>query len=473
MPDIRERTMGRVKNIHFVGIGGAGMCGIAEILHNLGYKISGSDQKTSSVTRHLEKLGITVNQGHRSVFVDDSDVVVVSSAVTDENPEVATARNLRIPVIPRAEMLAEIMRFRQGIAIAGTHGKTTTTSLVADILAEAGLDPTYVIGGLINSIGSNAKLGGGNYLVAEADESDASFLHLQPVIAVLTNIDADHLSTYDNDFSRLSETFLEFLQRLPFYGFAALCIDDKGVQEIIGKIGKPYVTFGIEMDADYMADDIRYDHNHTSFSVTGPGKKKYLNITLNLPGRHNVLNALAAITVATELDVSDDFIVRSLKNFQGIARRCNVLGVVTIAGKQITIIDDYAHHPTEIRAILQAIRDGWKGIRTIVIFQPHRYTRTRDLFNEFCDVLSGVDTLLLLNVYPAGEQPLPNADSNSLCNEISKRGKTRPRLIEDRNEIQMLLPNLVSGDDILLILGAGDISTLGQELISNYTRSVH
>ncbi|MGY8814512.1 MAG: UDP-N-acetylmuramate--L-alanine ligase [Gammaproteobacteria bacterium] len=473
MSNIQELTMGRVNNIHFVGIGGAGMCGIAEILHNLGYSVSGSDIKSSTVTIHLEKMGITIHQGHQSGFVNGTDVVVFSSAVTANNPELIRAREMRIPVIPRAEMLAEIMRFRHGIAVAGTHGKTTTTSLIASILAEEGLDPTYVIGGQLNSIGSNAKLGSGKYLVAEADESDASFLHLQPMIAVLTNIDADHLGTYNNDFNCLREAFLDFLQRLPFYGLAVLCINDKGVQEIIADIIKPNITFGIDVEADYIATDIFFDRTHSSFTVSRPGNNIDLEINLNLPGRHNVLNALAAIAVATEIGVSDDSINCSLKNFQGISRRCDVLGEVTISGKQLTIIDDYAHHPSEIREILYAIDNGWKGYRTIVIFQPHRFSRTRELFIEFCDVLSNVENLLLLNVFPAGELPLPNADSASLCKAITKQGKSRPKLVQDRNEIQTLLPELVIDNDILLILGAGDVGTLGPELINNFRESVH
>jgi len=369
MSDISKYNMGRVRNIHFVGIGGAGMCGIAEILHNLGYKISGSDLKSSNVTSHLENLGITVSYGHQPENVLGSDVVVVSSAVTANNPELETARKIRIPVIPRAEMLAEIMRFRQGIAVAGTHGKTTTTSLIASILAEDGLDPTFVIGGQLNSIGSNARLGSGKYLVAEADESDASFMHLQPVIAVLTNIDADHLETYNNDFKCLSDTFLEFIQRLPFYGFAVVCMDDEEIQKIINNITKPYITYGIENEADYIATDLNFDRSISSFCVSSREKNERLKIELNLPGRHNVLNALAAISVTTELGISDDSIINSLNKFQGIARRCSVLGVMTVEGKKVTVIDDYAHHPSEIRAILNAVRDGWNGFRIVTTTQ--------------------------------------------------------------------------------------------------------
>jgi len=473
MSDINKYSMGRVQNIHFVGIGGVGMCGIAEILHNLGYKISGSDLKNSNVTSHLENLGITVCYGHQPENVHGSDVVVVSSAVTANNPELETARKMRIPVIPRAEMLAEIMRFRHGIAVAGTHGKTTTTSLIASILAEDGLDPTFIIGGQLNSIGSNARLGSGKYLVAEADESDASFMHLQPVIAVLTNIDADHLETYNNDFKCLSDTFLEFIQRLPFYGFAVVCIDDDEIQKVINNITKPYITYAIENEADYIATDLKFDHANSFFCVSSREKNEKLNIELNLPGRHNVLNALAAISVTMELGISDRSIVNSLNKFQGIARRCSVLGVITIDGNKVTVIDDYAHHPSEIRAILNAVRDGWNGLRIVVIFQPHRYTRTRDLFEEFCTVLSEIEMLFLLHVYPAGESPLPGADSQSLSQAISVRRKTSPTLVQNRPELYSLLPGVLSDDDILLILGAGDIGSLGSELIGNFGTAVH
>jgi UDP-N-acetylmuramate--alanine ligase len=473
MIDHSVGAMGRVKNIHFVGIGGAGMCGIAEILHNLGYSISGSDYKASSVTSHLEGLGITVNYGHKPEYVNACDVVVVSSAVDPENPEIVTARNDRIPVIPRAEMLAEIMRFRHGIAIAGTHGKTTTTSLIASLLAEEGLDPTFVIGGRLNSIGANARLGSGKYLVAEADESDASFLHLQPVVAVLTNIDADHLGTYQGDYSCLSDTFLNFLQRLPFYGFAVLCIDDPGVREILNNLQKPYITYGIDHDADYMASDISFDQTHTKFRVSRPEDKNKLEISLNLPGKHNVLNALAAITVATELGISDQSIIDSLKNFQGIARRCSVLGTINISGKNITVIDDYAHHPSEIRAILDAVKNGWPGVRIIVVFQPHRYSRTKDLFNEYCDVLSDIKNLVLLSVYPAGEAELAGSSSDDLCNAIEAKGVGRPLLLKDRSAITEVLNGIAQDQDILLILGAGDVGQLGPELIRDYSSQVH
>lgn len=464
--------MGRVRRIHFVGIGGAGMSGIAEILHNLGYEISGSDLKDSQVTRHLRQLGIKVNQGHTSDQVNGSDVVVVSSAVATDNPEIDAARRLRIPVIRRAEMLAEIMRFRHGIAIAGTHGKTTTTSLVASLLAEGGLDPTFVIGGQLNSIGSNARLGSGKYLVAEADESDASFLHLQPMMAILTNIDADHLETYDGDFRKLSNTFLEFLHRLPFYGLAVLCVDDAGVREILDEVKRPVITYGLEQEADFTATDIRFDHTRSSFTVSGPGRPDWLKLGLNLPGRHNVQNALAAIAIAVELGISDDAIVNALRNFGGIARRCNVLGSIQMDKKDVMVIDDYAHHPTEIRATLSAVRSGWPGLRLVVVFQPHRYTRTRDLFDEFCKVLSEVEVLLLMHVYPAGEKPIAGADSLSLYDAITARGATQVLLSENRGDLMAALAGVIMNKDILLIMGAGDIGTLGGELINRYG-SVH
>jgi len=469
MSEARESTMGRVRHIHFVGIGGAGMSGIAEILHNLGYEISGSDLKKSSVTSHLCRLGITVETGHSAEYVKGCDVVVVSSAVAADNPEVVAAREKRIPVIPRAEMLAEIMRFRHGIAIAGTHGKTTTTSLVASILAEAGLDPTFVIGGQLNSIGSNARLGSSKYLVAEADESDASFLHLQPVMAILTNIDADHLETYMGDFDRLRDTFLEFLQRLPFYGLAVLCVDDKGVREIIPEMAKPFITYGVDRAADFTASDICFDRTHTSFKVSSPSRPDWLSINLNLPGKHNVLNALGAIAIAAELGITDDAIMKALQNFQGIARRCNVMGTIKFENKQVLVIDDYAHHPSEIGAILNAVRSGWPDTRIVAIFQPHRFTRTRDLFDEFCSVLAGLDGLLLMSVYPAGEKPLAGADSRSLLDAISHNPNNNSSLlVENREDLVAALGSVIRDNDILLIMGAGDVASLAPELIAAY-----
>lgn len=463
-----ENTMDRVNHIHFVGIGGAGMSGIAEVLHNLGYQISGSDMRESRVTNHLRSLGIKVELNHHRAQVNGCDVVVVSSAIADDNPELIEAREKRIPVIPRAEMLAELMRFQQGIAVAGTHGKTTTTSLVASILAEGGLDPTYVIGGLLNSSGTHARLGTGKYLVAEADESDASFLHLQPTIAILTNVDADHLETYGGDIKCLQDNFIEFLHHLPFHGLAIICLDDEGVRKIMGSILKPFKTYGFDPGADYFAHDVHHQGQQSWFQVSRADCREWLQVKLNLPGKHNVLNALAAIAVAHEVGVADASIISALAGFQGIARRCQVLGDLTIQGKKVLIIDDYAHHPREIDATLQAVRSGWPDKRVVVIFQPHRYTRTRDLFEDFCQVLAETDRLLLLEIYSAGEKPVAGADGRSLCRAIRQRGQVDPIFIEKREEIPQLLENFVEENDLLLVLGAGDVGLVSAGLLQQY-----
>jgi len=460
--------MERVRHIHFVGVGGAGMSGIAEVLHNLGFQVSGSDIRENRATRHLQQLGVQVNSEHRNSYVNGSDVVVVSSAVAADNPELEAARKKRIPIVRRAEMLAELMRFRQGIAVAGTHGKTTTTSLTASILAQAGLDPTYVIGGLLNSSGSNARLGTGRYLVAEADESDASFLHLQPVTAVLTNIDSDHLDAYGGDFRNLKNNFIEFLNRLPFYGLAVLCSEDEGVRSILPDITRPFVTYGLSPDADYHAEDIRYDGGRIQFSVSKQGQDGWLDIDLNMPGRHNVLNALAAIAVAAELDVDRQSIATALSGFAGISRRCEVLGTVEIDGRSLLLIDDYAHHPCEISAIMESVRQGWPDRRILTIFQPHRYTRLRDLFDDFCAVLSALDVLLLLDVYPAGEEPIPGFDSHALSRSIRVQGGLEPVFVDQREGLMRILPRIIQDGDVLLVLGAGDISSLGRELLEAY-----
>jgi len=471
-PDVKgERhgenpRMGRIKHIHFVGIGGAGMSGIAEVLSNLGYQVSGSDIHENSVTRHLAALGVTITIGHDARLVKTCDVVVRSTAVDDDNPELVEARRLRIPVVPRAEMLAELMRFRYGIAVAGTHGKTTTTSLIASLLAEGGLDPTFVIGGRLNSIGGNARLGTGKYLVAEADESDASFLHLQPMLAVVTNIDADHMATYEGDFSRLQDAFIDFLHHLPFYGLAVVCTEDPVIRKILTKISRPMITYGLSKNADIYVSNIRQKDCCSYFKVSRRDCRDWLDVTLNLAGKHNVLNALAAIAVAHELGVTDDAILQGLQRFQGIARRLQVHGDITITAGKILVVDDYGHHPREIAATVNAIREGWPGRRLVVVFQPHRYTRTRDLFEDFAKALSDVDVLLLLDVYAAGEKPIAGADSRSLCRAIRARGRIDPVFVEDSSELASALKVLLRNGDILLTLGAGDIGNISAQLVA-------
>lgn len=458
--------MRKIRRIHFVGIGGSGMNGIAEVLHNLGYQVSGSDKSENAATRRLAAQGITVQLGHDTAHVQGCDVVVTSAAVQADNPEISAARARRIPVVPRAEMLAELMRFRHGIAVAGTHGKTTTTSLIAAVLAEGGLDPTYVIGGKLNATGGNARLGAGQYLVAEADESDASFLYLQPMIAVVTNIDADHMETYGGDFARLRQTFIEFLHHLPFHGLAVLCIDDAVVRDILPHVTRPLLSYGLSAEADVYASDIRYEQTRTYFTVMRRDSATPLSITLNLAGRHNVLNALAAIAVARELDVTDQAIAQALENFQGIDRRFQVYGEITTRQGQVLFIDDYGHHPREIAAVFAALRNGWPTRRLVVIFQPHRYSRTRDLFDDFANVLSTVDILVLLEVYAAGETPLPGYDSRALARAVRTRGRVDPVLVEKAGDLPSALPALLRDGDILLTLGAGDIGLVAARLPS-------
>ena len=456
--------LGGINRIHFVGIGGTGMSGIAEVLSNLGYQVSGSDIKESAVTKRLEKQGVTVHIGHVKENIENVDVVVTSTAVDKSNKEVKAAYKNRIPVIPRAEMLAELMRFRFGIAIAGTHGKTTTTSLTASILAEGGLDPTFVIGGRLNSAGTNAKLGLGQYLVAEADESDASFLHLQPMMAVVTNIDQDHMETYGGSFQRLKDTFLEFLHHLPFYGLAVMCLDDSGVQEILSEIAKPVKTYGVHKDADVRAVNIEQQGMETHFTVKRWGKHKALDITLNMPGWHNMLNALASITIATRLGVDDKSIVKSLKTFKGIGRRFQVNGNIEIDGGHITLVDDYGHHPREVDATFEAMRQAWPGRRKVVVFQPHRYTRTRDLFEDFVEVLSTVDVLILLDIYTAGETEIAGATGQALSRAIRIRGQVDPVFVKDRNELAEILVGIVQPGDVVLTMGAGNVGQIAAEL---------
>jgi UDP-N-acetylmuramate--alanine ligase len=467
---VQPGGMGRVRRVHFVGIGGAGMGGIAEVLRNLGYEVQGSDLRSNSVTQRLESLGVTIFTGHRAEQVRDSDVVVTSSAVNSSNPEVIEARERRIPVVPRAEMLAELMRFRYGIAVAGTHGKTTTTSLVASLLAEGGLDPTFVIGGLLNSAASHARLGAGRFLVAEADESDASFLYLQPMVAVVTNIDADHLSTYQGDFGKLRQTFVEFLHHLPFYGLAVLCIDDAEVREILSQVTRPVRTYAIDAaaDADLWVSDLTQQGMRMHFGVHRKGVATPLQVTLNLPGRHNVLNALAAIAVASELGIADGAIQAALKNFAGIGRRFQVYGECMTPAGAVLLIDDYGHHPRELAAVIDAIRNGWSDRRLVVAFQPHRYTRTRDLFEDFAQVLSEVDVLVLADVYPAGEQPIAGADGRSLSRAIRIRGQVDPVFVDAAADLPEVLAGVLAEGDVLLMAGAGDIGAVSAELAERW-----
>ncbi len=455
--------MSRIRLIHFVGIGGSGMSGIAEVLLNLGYQVSGSDLQENASTRRLAALGAKICLGHQADNIIQAEVVVISSAVGRSNVEVEAARARKIPVISRAEMLAELMRFRYGIAVAGTHGKTTTTSLTASVLAEAGLDPTFVIGGRLNSTGTNAQLGKGSYLVAEADESDASFLYLQPMIAVVTNIDRDHMETYGGDFGRLKETFVEFLHHVPFYGLAVMCADDAGVREILPGISKPVRTYGFEPEADLRAVSVQQQGLVTGFEALRSGQAP-LPVVLNLPGRHNILNALAVIAVAGELGIADDTIQRALAGFKGIGRRFQINAEVPLGGGVVTFVDDYGHHPREIAATLDAARAAWPERRLVLIFQPHRYTRTRDLFEDFVLVLSRADVLVLLDVYPAGEKPVIGADGRALARAIRVRGQSDPVFVEKTTELAGILPKLLEADDVVLTLGAGSIGQVAQEL---------
>jgi UDP-N-acetylmuramate--alanine ligase len=460
----------KVKRIHFVGIGGSGMSGIAEVLINLGYQVSGSDLAAGAATDRLAGLGAKVVLGHKPENVAGADVVVVSSAVHADNPEVASARSRRIPVVPRALMLAELMRLKQGIAVAGTHGKTTTTSLVASVLAEGGLDPTFVIGGRLNSAASNAKLGAGEFIVVEADESDASFLHLQPVAAVVTNIDADHMETYRHDLSRLKQAFVDFLQNLPFYGSAILCTDDANVREILLAVSKPVVTYGFRDDAMVRAADVA-SGERMRFRALREGAPP-LDVTLNLPGRHNVQNALAAIAVATELGVADSAIKKALAEFRGVSRRFQRYGEIALegagkAGARFTLVDDYGHHPAEMRATLEAARGAFPGRRIVLAFQPHRYTRTRDLFEDFVKVLAGVDALLLADVYPAGEAPIIAADGRSLARAVRVAGKTEPVFVETIAEMPDAIRKAARAGDVVLTMGAGSIGNVPAALVKD------
>ncbi|MDP3087733.1 MAG: UDP-N-acetylmuramate--L-alanine ligase [Methylotenera sp.] len=455
----------KVKNIHFVGIGGSGMSGIAEVLINLDFTVSGSDLAVNATTQRLIAFGANVYQGHAAENLGNADVVVVSSAVNEENPEVKAARAKNIPVVPRALMLAELMRFRQGIAVAGTHGKTTTTSLIASILAEAGMDPTFVIGGKLEAANANAKLGTGEYIVAEADESDASFLHLTPVMAVVTNIDQDHMDTYEHSFDKLKSAFVEFLQQLPFWGMAVVCIDDVNVREILPRVTKPVMTYGFSESAKVRAVNVRADDGKMHFTVQRiNGVITEFDVTLNLPGNHYVLNALAAIAIASELDVPDVAIIKALKEFKGVGRRFERYGEIPCsAGGTFTLIDDYGHHPVEMQAVIAAARAAFPNRRLVMAFQPHRYTRTRDCFEDFVRVLSSADAVLLTEVYSAGESPIVAADTRSLIRSIRVAGKVEPLFVETTGELPEAIWNAVKADDVVIVMGAGSIGHVAEK----------
>ena len=462
---VKVPAMRRVKRIHFVGIGGAGMGGIAEVLLHQGYQITGSDLAENAVTQRLRHFGAQVFLGHAAEHVQGADVIVVSSAIAASNPELVAAQQQFIPQVRRAEMLAELMRFRHGVAIAGTHGKTTTTSLIASIFAEAELDPTFVIGGLLNSAGTNARLGTSKYLIAEADESDASFLHLQPMVSVVTNIEADHMDTYGGDFNKLLDTYVEFLHNLPFYGLAVMCVDDPVVRELLPRIGRHMITYGFSQDADVRGSDYRQQGGQTEFTVHRAGRQP-LQIRLNLPGQHNALNALAAIAVATDEGVADSAIVSALNKFGGIGRRFQHLGQFELAESagDVLLVDDYGHHPSEVAVTIAAARAGWPERRIVMAFQPHRYSRTRDLFDDFVQVLGQVDVLLLLDVYSAGEAAINGADSKALARALRTRGQMEPIYVGDRTQLYQVLADILQPGDLMLAQGAGNIGAIARDL---------
>ncbi len=458
--------MHRIRQIHFVGIGGAGMSGIAEVLANLGFEVSGSDLSESDTVARLRGFGATVHIGHKAEHLGQADVVVVSGAVAEDNVEVSAARERRIPVVARAEMLGELMRFRQGIAVAGTHGKTTTTSLLASVLAQAGLDPTFIIGGLVNAFGSNARLGEGRYLVAEADESDASFLQLQPVMSVITNIDRDHLDAYQGSFDQLQRAFLEFLHHLPFFGVAVLCIDDPHVAQLIPEVGRNVVTYGFDEAADVRATDLIQQGRSMQFRLWLPEHEDGVPVTLYQPGQHNVQNALGAAAVAWELGIEAEDIAAGLGAFSGIGRRFAALGELAFGERRVLAFEDYGHHPTELDAVLHAARAGWPDRRLVLVFQPHRYTRTRDQFDAFARVLGSVDELILADIYPAGETPLAGIDSDALARAVAQRSETRIHRAAGVDEVPALLESALEEGDLLLVMGAGDVGRLGRQLRS-------
>lgn len=460
--------MRKIRGVHLVGIGGTGMSGIAEVLLNLGFQVSGSDMRASKVTERLKTLGADIYIGHAADNVRNADVLVVSTAVPADNPELVAAHQRRIPVVQRAEMLAELMRFREGIAVAGTHGKTTTTSLAACLLAEAGMDPTFVIGGLVNAFGSHARLGAGQYLVAEADESDGSFLLLQPIVAVVTNIDRDHLENYDHSFMRLKQAFIDFLHHLPFYGLAILCTDDAEVASLLPEVKRNVLTYGLNESADVRAANVRQNGSLMQFDLHLPDTDKSWPIQLQLPGEHNVRNALGALAVAYELGISPQHMQSGLEGFAGIGRRFEHQGALPVGAGSVDIVTDYGHHPTELEMTLLAARSGWPDRRIVVVFQPHRYSRTRDLFDEFVRVLHAcADVLIIGEIYPAGEMPLDGIDSARLCQAIRARGKSEPLLMGGLEELVTELPDLLQTDDLLLLLGAGDIGQLGERLLNS------
>jgi UDP-N-acetylmuramate--alanine ligase len=456
----------KVKQLHFVGIGGAGMSGIAEVLVNLDFVVTGSDMAENAATRRLAQQGAKVRIGHAAAHIKGADAIVVSTAVKEDNPEVVAARAAHIPVVPRALMLAELMRLRQGIAVAGTHGKTTTTSLTASILAEAGMDPTFVIGGKLEAAGANARLGKGEFIVVEADESDASFLHLMPILAVVTNIDADHMETYGHDFEKLKQAFVDFVQHIPFYGRAVLCNDDVNVRDIMPRIAKPITTYGLNEGADIRAVDITHSGGQMRFGVINGGGRRVMEVTLNLPGLHNVLNALAAIAIGLEVGATEAAIVKALAEFRGVGRRFTRYGEVEIAdGGQFTLVDDYGHHPVEMAATLAAARAAFPGRRLVLAFQPHRYTRTRDLFEDFVKILSSVDVLLLNEVYAAGETPIVAAEGRALARAVRISGKLEPHFVEHIAELPRVVLDTVEDGDVVLCMGAGSIGQSAAQIV--------
>lgn len=466
MVEAPQLPMHRVERIHFIGVGGAGMSGIAEVFCDLGYRVSGSDLAETPITKRLRAAGVTVAVAHASENVADADVVVYSSAVADDNVELVEARRLRIPVVPRAEMLAELMRFRRGIAIAGTHGKTTTTSLIASVLADAGMDPTFIVGGLVRSANSHARLGSGPYLVAEADESDGSFLRLNPLVAVLTNVDADHMDTYEGDFGTLKRAFVEFFRRLPFYGVACVCLDDAEAASLVPEIHTRVITFGLREGADVHGFDVHHVAGRERFHVSIHGVAEPEPFELSMPGEHNVQNALAAIAVAVELGVDTAAVRAALAGFQGIARRCQIHDVVRIGDHTVTLVDDYGHHPRELDAVLATCRRSWPSRRLVLAFQPHRYSRTRALFEDFVAVLSKVDVLLLLEVYAAGEKPIPGVDGRALCGAVRMRGLVDPIFVEKLGNVPGVLADVVRDDDVVAMLGAGSIGAVAEALVA-------